>query len=223
MKNTKKVLLGGVAALALVGTSVFGTYMYLTSKTELVNNTFTVGNVKITLDESDVNEYGQQLYDTGKVDEQQNPILVTDPQDVEGNKYNEAKRVTENMYKLIPGHEYKKDPTVHVAAGSEAAWLFVKVEDEIADIEDATKIADQMSAQGFTIVSGETNVYAYRDIVNAEDNIVVFENFKVLGTAKVDEYKTKSITVKAYAVQADGFSTAADAWRAASLDAEGWK
>ena len=42
MKNTKKVLLGGVAALALVGTSVFGTYMYLTS-TKTVENTFSVG------------------------------------------------------------------------------------------------------------------------------------------------------------------------------------
>ena len=36
--------------------------------------------------------------------------------------------VTGNEYKLIPGHTYTKDPTVTVKKGSEACWLFVKVD-----------------------------------------------------------------------------------------------
>ena len=40
-------------------------------------------------------------------------------------------RVKANRYKLIPGHSYQKDPTVHLAANSEASWLFVKVEEQL--------------------------------------------------------------------------------------------
>ena len=34
----------------------------------------------------------------------------------------------ENEYKMVPGSDLEKDPTVIVKLGSEAAWLFVKVE-----------------------------------------------------------------------------------------------
>ena len=73
---------------------------YLTS-TDTVENTFTVGNVKITLDEAKVN---------------------TDGTLVEG-----AARVKANSYKLLPGHTYTKDPTVTVKAGSESSYVRMKV------------------------------------------------------------------------------------------------
>lgn len=189
MKSKKKVFFTVLCAAALVVASVLGTMAYLTSKTDTVTNTFTVGNVKITLDEAKVDTAGVPVKD--------------------------AARVTANEYKLIPGHTYTKDPTVHVDANSEESWLFVKVVDEIATIEDAKTVATQMSAKGWTAVAGETGVYAYNTKVNAGDNIPVFDNFKIKGDAKVSDYAGKTITVEAYAIQADGFETAADAWNAA--------
>ena len=55
--KAKKVMVTVLAAAALVTASVFGTIAYLTDS-EKVENTFTVGKVGITLDETDVDEYG---------------------------------------------------------------------------------------------------------------------------------------------------------------------
>ena len=190
MKNAKKAMLLVLCAVLLVAGSVMGTMAYLTSKSEVVENTFTVGNVKITLDEAKVDEYGVAEED--------------------------AARVTANKYKLIPGHEYTKDPTVHVIKGSEECWLFVKVVNGISDIEaDTSTIAAQMAANDWTPVAGETNVYAYANKVDARDAAVdvhVFGTFTVDGEAAVANFEGASITVTAYAVQADGFASAAAAW-----------
>lgn len=53
MKTKSKALLLTLCAVLLVAASVLGTMAYLTS-TDTVTNTFTVGKVKITLDETDV-------------------------------------------------------------------------------------------------------------------------------------------------------------------------
>lgn len=188
MKRKKKVFVTVLCAAALVVASVLGTMAYLTSQ-DKVENTFTVGKVAITLDEAKVTDAG-------------------DP--IEG-----ADRVKTNTYKLIPGHEYTKDPTVHVTAGSEDSWLFVKVVDEIAGIEADTTVAAQMAANGWTAVEGENNVYAYKATVTSGQDIKVFENFTIKGDAAVADYAGKKITIEAYAIQADGFGTAADAWTAA--------
>ena len=84
----KKKRISLVMALVLVLTCVIGgTLAYLTAKTNSVTNTFTVGNIDITLAET-----------------------TTD-------------------YKMVPGNTIAKDPTVTVNAGSEACWLFVKIEE----------------------------------------------------------------------------------------------
>ena len=98
MKRTKKILSLALCAVLLVAGTVATTVAYLTSTTEVVNNTFTVGNVSITLDEADVDVYGVK---------------------------NGTTRDTTNQYKLIPGHKYVKDPTIHVGATSEDVLLFV--------------------------------------------------------------------------------------------------
>ena len=198
MKTTKKALLALVCAAALVFGSVFATYAYLTDS-KSVTNTFSVGKVTITLDETDVDVYGVKDGET---------------------------RVTENAYKLIPGHEYTKDPTVHVTAGSEQCYVFVKVVDEIVAIEDATTIAEQMKTNGWVALTGETNVYYYNggsnagvvDAREAKADLPVFANFKIKTDADVSTYNGKTVTVTAYAVQADGFDTAADAWAAAPAE-----
>lgn len=100
MKNLKKALIAGTCSALLVAGSVAGTMAYLTSSDEVVN-TFTVGNVAITLDEAKAN---------------------TDGSLVEG-----ADRVQANSYKLLPGHTYAKDPMVTVLDGSEESYVRMKV------------------------------------------------------------------------------------------------
>lgn len=188
MSNSKKTLLMLACAVMLVLVSVMGTMAYLTS-TDTVTNTFTVGNVAITLDETDVD-----------------------------NSTADADRDKENAYNLLPGHNYTKDPIIHVAANSEDCYLFVKVEDEIAEIEDAKTVATQMSELGWTAVKGETNIFAYNSIISksaSAQDVKVFNDFTIKGDVNnttLAGYKGKTIKVTAYAVQADGFTSAEDAW-----------
>ena len=60
MKTKSNALLMTLCAVLLVAASVLGTMAYLTS-TDEVENTFTVGNVKITLDESKVDQNGNAV------------------------------------------------------------------------------------------------------------------------------------------------------------------
>lgn len=184
----KKSIALVMMAVLLVAASVMGTLAYLTS-TDTVKNTFTVGKVAITLDEADVDVYGAPIEN--------------------------AARVRANEYKLIPGHAYTKDPTVHFAAGSEASWLFVKVENGIAAIEADTKIADQITANNWTALTGVDGVYYKQVDANtsaAAKDYLVFETFKLTDDANVANYATANVTVTAYAIQADGFTSALAAW-----------
>lgn len=205
MKTRNKALLLTFGAVLLVAASVFGTLAYLTSTDEVVN-TFTVGSVAIKLDEAKVTP-------DGKV--------------VEGA---EAGRVKENSYKLMPGHTYSKDPTVHVDEASESCYVFVKVENGISAFEAATetteggykKIADQIKAKGWTALTEGDNVYYKeydKNATPATRDFVVFENFKIADNANNVEgwaeiEATTTIKVTAYAIQADGFDNADDAWDA---------
>lgn len=199
MKKTLTVL---VALVLVIAMSVAGTMAYLTSTTGPVTNTFTVGKVNITLDEAKVDEYG---------------ALVPN-----------ANRTNANTYKLIPGHSYTKDPTVHVAANSEDCYLFVKVEDGLTAIEADTTIADQLAANHWRAVDGVNKVYVYatgtdtKTAVSAGTtgtDLPVFRSFTLKNDAAVANYATAQIVVTAYAIQADGFGakTPAAIWTDANF------
>lgn len=201
MKKAKIIALL-LCVLLVMGAAVAGTLAYLTSKAT-VTNSFTVGKVvlggdgKAGLDETKVDEYGDAV----------------DP----------ASRVTENTYKLIPGHTYTKDPIVHVGADSEACWLFVKIDNGIAEIEAAnaggekpyTKISGQIKANGWTLLDGKSNIY-YKEAPRTGDDgadYAVFEKFRLSTDADVSRYGSARITVTAFAIQKDGLE-AAEAWSA---------
>lgn len=180
MKTKTKVLVLSLSAVLLVAVSVFSTIAFLKSSDNVVN-TFTVGKVEITLDEVKVDEYG-------------NPSSTNE-------------RVKANTYKLIPSHTYTKDPTVHFLAGSEASYLFVKVENGLADIEKAgTTIESQILDNGWTALTGQSGVYYMLVGATATDvDYVVFSSFTVADEAVVSDYSTAKINITAYAIQADGF------------------
>ena len=193
MKKTKKIVALALAAVLLVCTSVAATLAYLQDSTQVVNNTFTVGKVLIDLDEAEVDEYGENA--NGRTE-------------------------TGNEYKLVPGHTYIKDPTVYVKAGSEECYLFVEVVNGLVDIIDEKTIEDQMDEKGWVNLEG--NIWYLDTTVDASESTtdiskVVFENFKLKGDADVADYATATITIKAFAVQADGMTDAADAWTKAGF------
>ena len=243
MKTAKKAMLMTLCAIILVVATVFGTMAYLTS-TDTVTNTFTVGNVKITLDEA-------------KVD--------TDGSTVEG-----AARVKTNEYKLMPGHTYTKDPTVTVVDGSEESYVRMKVtfnnaseiialctDPEFADdgptgVENAyplirmVNFVEANAAKWDGIIPdnmvdteemlGNTKYFAYdaatdtliyyfyyTDTVAADDSDValatLFDSITVPNWVTGDQLAKLTgfeITVVAEAIQADGFATADAAWAAFS-------
>lgn len=57
MKKFLKTLTIVMCALVLVAGSVAGTFAYLTAKTESITNTFTAGNIEITLGETTGSDY----------------------------------------------------------------------------------------------------------------------------------------------------------------------
>lgn len=224
MKTKSKALLLTLCAVLLVTASVLGTMAFLTS-TASVENTFTVGSVKITLDEAKV---------------------TADGKPVEG-----AARVAENSYKLMPGHTYTKDPTIHVDASSEDCFIRAKVTLTNADkwIEIAKKYADnkvENIIQGTDdniwwvsqpAVDNEKNTVTYTFVYKNESHtdelgkriwtsadskdLVLFDKIVMPGNLTNDELKgvgDSKITVVAEAIQADGFETEAAAW--AAFDAQ---
>lgn len=186
----KKILLLLLCVVVIGSLTVAGTVAYF-ADTDAATNTFSIGEVGLTLDEAKVNPDGTVVPN--------------------------AERVSENEYHLVPGYTYTKDPIVHIDADSSDAWIFVRVVNEIAAIEGGTTVARQMAQNGWTQISDE-GVYAYERIVSAGEDIVVFESFTIKGDGvdaeKLKEYDGKTITVTGYAVQADGFDTAAKAWDA---------
>lgn len=127
-------------------------------------------------------------------------------------------------YKIIPGVNIEKNPKVTVAAGSEACWLFVKVEEEnwptFKEADNSTaKIAYEI-APGWTALDNVSGVY-YREVGAAAADtsfevikgnlITVSEN---LTKTEVNDVVTRQpkLTFTAYAVQKDGVTSAAAAW-----------
>ncbi len=190
MKARTKALLLSLCAVLLVAVSVLGTVAFLKSEAS-VKNTFTVGKVNITLDEAAVDIYGNEI-----------PTAQT--------------RVKANEYRLIPGHAYTKDPTLHFLGGSEASYLFIRVENGLAAIEADTKIVDQIEGYGWTEL--EAGVYYKKVGANSGSTAVdyrIFDSFKLLDDADVASYENAQISVAAYAIQAEGFDTPESAWQEA--------
>lgn len=211
MKTRSKALLLTLCAVLLVAATIFGTMAYLTS-TDTVTNTFTVGKVNIKLDEAKANSDGTL---------------------VEG-----AERVKANSYKLLPGHTYNKDPMVTVLGGSESSYVkmtvtFSKANELDAifapDGADMLKIFNGYDAANW-IAKGNskdetantrTYEFWYKEAVAAPTADValdaLFDSITVPGEITNEQLATiegMTITVNAYAIQADGFADADAAWKA---------
>lgn len=197
----KKTLALILAFVLVIGATVAGTMAYLTDY-DNVTNTFTVGNVDIILDEADVDEMGNPDGDT---------------------------RVQENDYKLIPGHSYTKDPTVHVVKNSETSYVRMLVTfDNYSNLDEVLKkySLDQIFV-GFnhdlwkyagetTDEAKNTKTYEFRyvDPVTPDkdknlDLMPLFTGVKIPAEMTKEELAkiaTTHMTITAQAIQADGFN-----------------
>ena len=194
MNKMKKFALIAVCAALLVCVTIGATMAWLTS-TDKVENTFTVGKVAITLDETKVNSNGLP------------PI-------------GPEQRVSANAYHLLPGQSYLKNPTVHVDKDSETCYVFVKVENGIAALEAAStearpNIAAQIASNGWIALDGVPNVYYKEYTKNAaateDTDLLVFSMFTIADNADtLDAWSSVNtntkVTVTAYAIQEEGFA-----------------
>lgn len=205
----KVVAMGATVALAAVA---FGgaTLAYFTDTTDVAENTFTVGNIEILLDEAVVDEYG--VADEGK-----------------------DRTSDGNEYKLIPGQTYVKDPTVTVEGTSEPCYvrMFVAINmqdtlDTLLPNADLTKLFGGFEASKWSLVDtsedGDVKTYEFRyiengGIVDARTGDVtlppLFTSLTVPGTlteAQIGRLDDLQIDVYAHAIQSANFENADQAW-----------
>ena len=97
----------------------------------------------------------------------------------------------------------------------------MKVENGLATAEGGSTIASQIAANGWTALEGVTGVY-YKQAAKTGASAVdyaVFQSFALKNDVALDAFANASIKVTAYAIQADGFVTAAQAWTAGAFTA----
>lgn len=209
MKTKAKVLIAALCAVLLVVGSVMGTLAYLTDRQAVVN-TFTVGNVDITVDEAPVTPDGE---------------VIPGEDRVEGNDYH-----------LIPGQSYTKDPTMTVKAGSEESYVRMMV--TINCISELRAIFGAGFLPHEYITGKDSNIWVYEDTVENGDNTVTYEfryykpvdafeatedvvleplftSFTIPGSLTGEQLKTIAnleIRVEGHAIQTATFNSAAAAW-----------
>ena len=211
MNKMKKFSMIAVCAMLLVCVTIGATVAYLTSQAT-VTNTFTVGKVNIKLDEAKAN--------------------------LDGTLVDGADRVQANEYKLLPGRTCNKDPMVTVLAGSELSYVKMTVTVSKANELDAifapggadlTQIVNGYAPANWIYkgntkdATANTRTYEfwYKEAVGAPGADValdaLFDSITVPGAITGEQLETiegMTITVNAYAIQADGFANADAAWTA---------
>ena len=233
----KKTIALLLVLVMIFGISVGGTIAYLTDK-EAVTNTFTVGNVKIKLTETKI-ENG-----------------VATGVRIQGS----ATEPVGNQYHLLPGLSYIKDPMVTIVEGSEESYIrMIVTVTDCKDVDAAITEANELRAnaelpaiqltdmfEGYDdekwILKNETKtaignegdyqrtyefwyanpIAGHADNKNGsedQDNNLepLFTTLTVPGEIDNDSLAAiaeMTIVVEAHAIQAAGFDNAEAAWRA---------
>lgn len=143
-KTLAKILALALCAVLLVTGTVFVTLAYLQDSTKVLRNTFTSANVKIKLTERKLDEDGMSVLE-------------------------ERTDVQDRAYRLIPGKEYTKDPTITVMAGSESCYIFFAMKNTMLTDETGVEskengyvsIAQQIADNGWKPLAGADGDRSY--------------------------------------------------------------
>lgn len=122
---------------------------------------------------------------------------------------------TGTKYDMIPGVTWKKDPTITVKGGSEACWLFVKIEE--SDMFNA--YMNYEVNEEWELLGEETGVY-YRQMGETVSDVTleVLKNnvIHVKDTVREEDLakivQPPTLTFAAYAIQLEGNDSAQIAW-----------
>lgn len=219
MKNLKKIIVAASLCAAIGATAIAGTLAYFTDTTDTKTNVFTVGDLDITLDEPnwDYDDSSFEIIPGNSVDK--DPVVT-----VEANSVDSYLRVVVTM----PTDLYQMSDFYGSTAASpyvtfdskSADWTVVSATADLAEPSKTTVILDYNAVisssaedQAFVLF---TKMNFSSDLTNnAENDANGYDAFTKL-QALADEDLLK-IDVTAYATQAEGFETSAEAF-ASSFD-----
>ena len=210
MKGTKLWLVAACAT-AIFLMSVFGTFAFLTDKTEEVKNTFTFGKL---------------------FNDPENAFVLKEHEvtDTDGDgvyTLSDSVEVTANAYKVLPGVNLPKDPFVKTTEALQLdAYVFVEVVDSLG-----TELGWEIDDSVWTEVTGATaqhtngKIYTLKSIAQAgsalaAQNILKGKTVTVANAEITDETAQYggTLTFYAYMIQAAGFDDAAEAWAGYTAD-----
>ena len=179
-----KLVVAMLAVTLLIGCAIGGTVAWLTAKTEAVVNTFTYGDINITLDETTGSDY-----------------KIIPGVNIEKDPKVTVKANSEACWLFVKVEE-------------EGTFVANKVTYSIADgwtKGDGTKIPANVYYREVNAVTTDTSFYILAGDTTYRNGVVkVSEN---LTKTEVNSITTQpTLTFTAYAVQKDGIDTAADAW-----------
>ena len=130
------------------------------------------------------------------------------------------------QFKMVPGNQIAKDPKVTVKAGSEACWLFVKI-DKSTNFD--TYLTYEVDTSVWTKLEGVTETVYYREVAAAtsdttysvlvDDQVSVSEDVTKAQMNELTSATYPTLTFTAYAVQKDNVGTASEAWTLATAAA----
>ena len=166
----KKTLITILATVLVCCFAVGGTLAWLMDSTETITNTFTVGDINITLTESD------------------------------------------NLdLKIVPGTTIIKDPKVTVEGGSEACWLFVKVEKTNWNNALTYELDGWDELQSGVYYKSVEASDADQSFVVLKDNAVKIADTLTKTDLEAMATNQPKLTITAYAVQSENVDVN-DAW-----------
>lgn len=215
----KKKIVALCLIIALAATAVIGgTLAYFSDETEVVNNTFTVGQVGLSIAE-DVTAVPDKGYLAGTA--------------IDGGA----------KYDIMPGNKYAKNVSITMDDNSQEAYVFVELTVSPIDALWAVMDYDQdmleqlLVGENATIFAGThlednlvahkqegtayTEVYFCKKAV-AEEVINLFEAVEIPATIDDQDFPEISFDIKAYAVQALGIATVKDAYDALGFEGYTW-
>lgn len=208
----KKTLTIAIALVLVVALAVGATYAYLTATTGPVTNTFTAGKA--------VAQGDLKLYEH----------LAKQNTDGTYSLDKTADTVTSNTYTVMPGVNLPKDPTVEVTAANGPYYLFVEVTkgakvdgdtlkytvdsskwSRLTSIKDREVYVYAVDGAEATILNDKLNATPVLEAISATDPNTIqvsTDNAKVAALTK----DNSALTFQAYACQAAGFQSAAEAF-----------
>ena len=196
MTTNKKLVIAIVALSIALVCVIGGTLAFLVAETKPVINTFTYGEISISLWENVLDENGN----------------VTDEKNYDGIEYG----------KIVPGDVVNKNPTVTVSKGSEPCYVYALIDNQLGDAASYDIDESKWEEIGR---SENKLLYRYRvegGIVNAADAEKNLEVFGVLEFSRdldknaIGALAGKGVVISAYAHQSD--NTTEDIANDAAID-----